>query len=101
MKEIKNVKNFSNAIEYGYFMKRNCERCIRYVWYEDATPVNPPCSIEERISKAMLDESEFPSEFIKQEWVDGKPCVPFCTEKNKPVVGKQLSLLEDCEIWQK
>jgi len=53
---------FSNGTEYDCFMEYNCFRCKKYVHFEDATPENPVCPIEEAIALAGWGETkDFPA----------------------------------------
>ena len=57
---------FSNGTEYMVFQEQNCDRCGHYVDWEEATPDNPVCPIEERLAAAMFDESVFPHEHLAE-----------------------------------
>lgn len=80
--KIEDCKTFCNGTEHDLFMDNNCYKCKKYVYFQEATPENPVCPIEEKIHEAMFDESLFPKEHIKQKWTDdGRPYIPYCTER--------------------
>lgn len=86
MANFRNLKTFSNGEEFRLFMGKNCEQCDNYVNWEDATEEEPVCPIENQIFEAMFDESKFPNEYIVEELDEsGRPYVPICTNKNKPL----------------
>jgi hypothetical protein len=69
---------FSNGIEYGEFLKRECNSCPFYTPWEEATPEKPVCKIEEQIAWASYTGEEFPYESLEE---DGTIACYTCKKK--------------------
>lgn len=68
---------FSNGTEYEIFQYNFCDRCARFVHWEEATKDNPVCPIEEGMAQACFDETKFPHEQIREDEQGNKRCTEF------------------------
>jgi hypothetical protein len=45
---------FSNGTEYESFLEMNCEKCKKFVHFEDSSEDRPVCQIEEMVAHASF-----------------------------------------------
>lgn len=74
---VSNGTLFSNGTEYEIFQYNFCDKCSKFVYWEEATDDNPVCPIEEAMAQACFDETKFPHEFIQEDEQGYKHCTEF------------------------
>lgn len=80
--KVHDVTTFSNGTEYQLFIEKNCDRCRKFVPWEEATAEKPECKIEAGLSEAQWDPDRWPSGKIKmnQDVTNGGFFIPHCVD---------------------